>query len=143
MATVQSLPALKDGDRLDQKTFHARYSAMPEGVRAELIGGVVYMPSPQKNPHSRYQSKVVRWLSEYEENTPGTEVLINPTSILDPEAEPQPDACLLILPECGGQTREDADNFMVGAPEFMAEVSWSTESIDLNGKKTDRCPAAP
>jgi hypothetical protein len=59
MATVQksrastarkSLPPLENGDRLDQKTFHARYKAMPKGVRAELIGGIVHMPWPQKMP---------------------------------------------------------------------------------------------
>jgi hypothetical protein len=49
----QSLPPLEQGDHLDQKTFHARYEAMPEGTRAELIGGVVYMPSPLKLPHGK------------------------------------------------------------------------------------------
>jgi hypothetical protein len=38
---------LENGDHLDQPTFHARYQAMPEHCRAELIGGIVYMPSPQ------------------------------------------------------------------------------------------------
>ena len=35
------IPSLEPGDHLDQKTFHARYEAIPENVRAELIGGVV------------------------------------------------------------------------------------------------------
>jgi hypothetical protein len=35
------MPPLEPGDRLDQKTFHERYEAMPEHVKAELIGGVV------------------------------------------------------------------------------------------------------
>jgi Uma2 family endonuclease len=131
------LPFLQNGDRLDQKTFHARYKVMPAGVRAELIGGIVYMPSPQKKPHGRSQSKLIRWLNEYEENTPGTEVLINTTTLLSGSGEPEPDGCLLILPECGGQTREDAEEFISGAPELMAEVAWSTESIDLNAKKAD------
>ena len=37
---------LVEGQRLDQPTFHALYEAMPPGTRAELIDGVVYMPSP-------------------------------------------------------------------------------------------------
>lgn len=50
----KALPPLENGDRLDQKTFHARYEAMPDGVRAELIGGIVYMSSPLKRHHGRY-----------------------------------------------------------------------------------------
>jgi hypothetical protein len=34
---------LQHGEHLDQKTFHARYAAMPENVWAELIEGVVYI----------------------------------------------------------------------------------------------------
>ena len=38
--------ALVEGQRLDQPTFHELYEAMPPGTRAELINGVVLMPSP-------------------------------------------------------------------------------------------------
>ncbi|MBI2480657.1 MAG: hypothetical protein HYV60_19140, partial [Planctomycetia bacterium] len=31
------IPPLEPGDHLDQKTFHVRYEAMPEDVKAELI----------------------------------------------------------------------------------------------------------
>src|ERR1700677_813817 len=99
------LPLLKDGDHLDQKTFHARYEVMP-GVRAQLIGGIVYMSSPMKRPHGRYGVLLARWLDEYEEATPGTEALAGATNILGPKSEPEPDGCLIILPEYGGQTWE-------------------------------------
>src|ERR1700756_5708332 len=91
-----SSPPLENGDHLDQKTFHASYEAMPEDCRAELIGGIVYMPSPQKVPHSKAQQLVVRWLDEYAEATPGTDALSNNTQILGPDSEPEPDACLFI-----------------------------------------------
>lgn len=42
------LPPLENGDRLDQKTFHARYEGMPAHVRAELIEGTVHITSPRK-----------------------------------------------------------------------------------------------
>ena len=77
-----SLPPLENGDRLDQKTFHARYEAMPSHVRAELIGGIVYMASPQKKPHGRFEVRLMRWLDEYEEATPRTAVFVNTTNIL-------------------------------------------------------------
>lgn len=131
------LPPLENGDRLDQPTFHARYLAMPEDCRAELIGGIVYLPSPRKAPHSKAQVLVVRWLDEYAEATPGTKALLNNTQILGPQSEPEPDACLFIAPEYGGRVYADKDDYLHGAPELIVEVSSSTESIDLHRKKQD------
>src|SRR5713226_7672880 len=82
----KTLPALENGDHLDQKTFHERYEAMPD-VRAELIGGIVYLSSPMKRPHGRYGILLSRWLGEYEEATPGTEALAGATHLLGPESE--------------------------------------------------------
>jgi len=93
--------------------------------------------SPLKPRHGRYSVRIIRWLGEYEEATPGTEVLDNTTNILGPDSEPQPDGSLLILPECGGQTREDRKGYLHGAPELIAEIGSSTESIDLHAKKAD------
>ena len=70
-------------------------------------------------------------------NTPGVEGCVNSTSILGPDAEPQPDAFLYILPEFGGQTGVDDEGYLTGAPEWIGEISDSTESIDLNRKKLD------
>src|SRR5947207_11248953 len=85
---VESLPPLEPGDHLDQKTFHERYEAMPPGTQAELIGGIVFMPSPLKRPHGRAHIKLSPWLSIYEDATPGTEGFDNATTILDADAEP-------------------------------------------------------
>jgi Uma2 family endonuclease len=131
-----ALPPLVNGDHLDQRTFHERYEAMPE-VRAELIGGIVFMSSPQKIRHGFHHRKLARLVDDYVEETPGTEGCVNSTSILGPDAEPQPDTCLYILPEFGGQTMVDDKGYMTGAPEWIGEVSDSTESIDLNRKKLD------
>ncbi|MFI5459734.1 MAG: hypothetical protein ACHRXM_30280 [Isosphaerales bacterium] len=43
---VDTPRTLVEGQRLDQPTFHALYEAMPPGTQAELINGVVLMPSP-------------------------------------------------------------------------------------------------
>jgi Uma2 family endonuclease len=110
---------------------------MPEDCRAELIGGIVHMPSPQKVPHSETQLLVVRWLDEYTEATPGTKALLNNTQILGPDSEPEPDACLFISPDHGGRVYVDADEYLHGAPELIVEVSSATESIDLHRKKLD------
>ncbi len=134
--SAQRLPPLEAGDRLDQKTFHARYEAMPPSTRAELIGGVVFMRSPTNIPHGRASLLLNHWVGEYEEVTPGTEALGHVTTILDDAAEPEPDLCLLITAPAHGQTR-DVDDYIVGAPEFVAEVASSSESIDLHGKRDD------
>jgi hypothetical protein len=128
------VPPLENGDRLDQKTFHERYEAMPGLRRAELIEGIVYMPSPQKLRHGRSQKLLACWLDVYVDATPGTETLDGVTAILGPESEPEPDSFLFIE---GGQTWEDEKGYLNGAPELVGEVAWSSESIDLHGKKRD------
>ena len=131
------LPPLEPGDRLDQQTFHARYEAMPPGTRAELVGGVVYMPSPAKLPHGRHQAAVVGWAWTYSTGTPGVILCDNATAILGPDSEPQPDALLTLPAAGGGRTRSDAAGYLVGPPELVAEVASSTESYDLHAKKAD------
>jgi Putative restriction endonuclease len=134
---VQTLPPLENGDRLDQKTFHARYEAMPENVRAELIGGIVYMASPQKFRHGFHQVSLIHWLAVYEDATPGTATHSNSSQILGPESEPQPDAALFVAPEFGGRVQLDKDDYLIGAPDWLGEISSSTESIELHAKKAD------
>jgi len=132
----KDLPPLVNGDHLDQKTFHERYEAMPE-VRAELIGGIVYMSSPQKLHHGFHHHELAQLTRDYVDETPGIEGCVNATSILGPDAEPQPDTFLYILPEHGGQAAVDDNGYLTGAPEWVGEISDSTESIDLNRKKLD------
>lgn len=133
----QRIAFLENGERLDQKTFHERYEAAPSGFHAELIEGVVYMPSPQKLPHGRHQKLVLEWLTAYERATPGTEVIPTPTTILGPESEPEPNVCLILDARHGGQTWEDENHYLNGPPELIVEIAWSTGSIDLHAKKRD------
>ena len=136
LAEEEDLSPLQNGDRLDQKTFHKLYEAMPPGTRAELIGGIVFLSSPLKRPHGLKHGRVCHWLVEYQDATPGTEAFDNATAILDSEAEPQPDGSLLISAPGHGQTREE-DEYIVGAPEFVSEVAASSVAIDLGLKRAD------
>jgi hypothetical protein len=43
------VPALENGDRLTRAEFERRYEAMPHLKKAELIEGVVYVPSPVRH----------------------------------------------------------------------------------------------
>jgi Uma2 family endonuclease len=133
----KTLPPLENGDHLDQKTFHARYEAMPPDCRAELIGGIVFMSSPLKPNHGRSDLRLSQWIATYADDTPGAEALANTTNILAGDCELQPDGCLMILPEFGGSVWEDEKGYLNGAPEWIGEVSDSSESIDLSRKKKD------
>jgi Uma2 family endonuclease len=136
----QGFPWLENGERMDQKTFHERYSKMPPGTKAELIGGIVYiMASPVSSKHGRGDARISGWLFHYSVSTPGTEVQLASSTILGTESEPQPDSALLILPEWGGQTRTDEgrEGFTIGAPELAVEVSLSSRSYDLREKLED------
>jgi hypothetical protein len=127
---------LVEGQRLDQPTFHALYQAMPPGTKAELIEGVVYMPSPVGSAHGRSQVPLIMWLGYYAEITPGVEVLDNATTILGWKSEPQPDGLLRILPAHGGRTRDEG-GYVHGAPELIAEVAKATRFVDLGPKLRD------
>ena len=128
--------SLVEGQRLDQPTFHALYQAMPPGTRAELIDGVVYMPSPVGLEHGEAHVPVIVWLDYYAEQTPGLQVMDNATTILGWKGEPQPDALLRILPECDGRTWNER-GFLRGAAELIVEVSKATRYVDLGPKKAD------
>jgi len=45
---VDGIPPLRNGDHLTRDEFERRYEAMPHVNKAELIEGVVHMPSPYR-----------------------------------------------------------------------------------------------
>lgn len=133
---AEPIPPLENGDRLTQPEYHRRYQAMPEHVHAELIGGIVYMASPVRQAHMRFNLVVATWLALYEAGTPGVEALDSGTVILGAESEPEPDVCLRVLPEFGGRS-SDEGGYVTGPPELVVEVTSTTESMDLHQKKAD------
>ncbi len=137
MAIAMTIPRLEAGDCLDQATFHERYQAMPSDFRAELIGGMVIVPSPLSSEHGQYHALIMGWLTNYWGATPGVRAQDNATTILGETSEPQPDGALLIEAGHGGQTVLSDSGYTVGPPELIVEVASSSESIDLNAKRRD------
>ncbi len=129
-----TIPPLEPGDRLTRHEFELRYEAMPELKKAELIEGVVYMGSPVQYKHGRHHSQMMTWLGVYAATTTGTEVSDNTTTRLDEDNEPQPDGCLRILEDYGGQSYVDEDGYLSGAPELIAEIASSSAAYDLHDK---------
>jgi hypothetical protein len=90
------VPPLENGDRLTRAEFERRYQAMPDVKRAELIEGIVHMPSPVGTKrHGRPHVNLSGWLAYYLSKTPGLdEYGDNSTVRLDVDNEPQPDLYL-------------------------------------------------
>ena len=135
-ASAAHTPSLANGDRLSRDEFERRYDATPRIKKAELIEGIVFMAPPalRWDEHARPDGLIAGWLMHYEAATPGVQMGHNASIRIDLDNEPQPDAALIILPECGGQSRVSADGYIEGAPELIVEVSASTVSIDMNAK---------
>ena len=79
--TTTSLP-LVAGQRLDQAVFHERYEAMPPGIKAELIDGVVTMASPVGYGHGAASILPIVWLHSYQEMSQGIQLLDDASVVL-------------------------------------------------------------
>lgn len=132
-----SVAELQSGDRMNRVEFHRLYENTPKHFKAELIGGTVYVASPLGLAHANRHGHLGMLFAAYELNTPGTESGDNATVMLGDESEPQPDLLLRILPEFGGQSATDRDDYVKGAPELIAEIAHSSRSIDLHAKRDD------
>ena len=124
------------GDRLTRREFERRYAAQPDIKKAELIEGVVHLPSPVRfaglgEPHAW----IVFWLTTYSTHTPGVRVAGNASIRLDSRNEPQPDALVRIEPEARGRSRVSDDGYVEGAPELVVEVASSSAACGWYEKR--------
>ena len=130
-----NVPRLENGDRLTRGEFEKRYQGMSEVKKAELIEGVVVMPSPvNQKQHGNPHLRIATWIGNFEAATPGVIGGDNATIRLDLDNEPQPDALLMIEPKHGGQAQIDEDGYISGAPELIAEIASTSASYDLHDK---------
>jgi Uma2 family endonuclease len=131
-----SVPPLQDGDRLTREEFERRYDAMPGLKKAELINGVVFLPPQGRTArHGGACAHLVGWLGLYHADTPGMDAGANSSIRLTESSMPQPDACLFreVTPDGGG--RVDADDYIAGPPDLVAEVAASSAGKGLREKR--------
>jgi Uma2 family endonuclease len=133
MAAHTLPPPLRDGESLSSREFLRRWEAMPDLKHAELIEGIVFMPSPVHRPHSRFHFILSSWLGSYERATPGCEGGSEGSWLMGSHNVPQPDLTLRILPGRGGQSRDEGE-YTAGAPELLVEVAASSQARDLGVK---------
>ena len=129
-------PPLTAGDRSPRAEFERIYQAHPEVRRAELVEGVVYMPSPVHfAQHGLPHSYLMTWLGVYCAATPGLLPGDNVSVRLDFENVVQPDAVLRLDPKLGGRSRVSKDDYVEGPPELVVEIAASSAAYDLHDKR--------
>jgi Uma2 family endonuclease len=126
--------SLEPGDFMTREEFHRRYLLRPDIKKAELVDGVVYVPSPLRGDyHGEPHGLVMFWLGYHVMFVPELHCMDNTTLLLDERVEAQPDA-MLWRPEPGRPYMND-DGYVEGAPQLIVEVSASSVSYDLHQKK--------
>ena len=130
---IPLMPLLfEPGDRLSREEFLELWEKMPDLKFAELIDGVVYMPSPVSPEHGRLDFQMQALLGIYAARTGVCDGLSNATWLMLASA-PQPDVVLRLRSEYGGKT-EIASRLASGAPELVVEVTRSSRTLDLGPK---------
>lgn len=128
------MPPLNNGDRLSRAEFERRYAARPDIKKAELIEGVVYVPSPVYPQHGEPHSDIIGWLGVYRAATPGVRVFDNTSLRLDADNEPQPDVCVWSDDPTGEALRISPDSIPEITPDLIVEVAASSAAYDLHDK---------
>jgi Uma2 family endonuclease len=128
-------PELRNGDHMKQEEFHNIYEQMPEAFKAELVDGTVFVAMPLGKPHAMGHARLAGVFDAYSAHTIGTEVLIEATTILGTDDEVQPDLQMRISPAYKGQSRDSHDRYVLGAPELICEIAYSSKAIDLHMKR--------
>ena len=132
---ARTRPPLHSGDRLNRAAFHAIYRERDDLVKAELVQGVVYLPSPAGfEGHAKPQALIGLWLGGYAARHDELDSGVEATVLLDGDTEVQPDG-LLFRRGAAGTATISREDFIEGAPELIVEVASSSASYDLHDKK--------
>src|ERR1700691_1607744 len=82
LSPVVRPPGLVTGERLTVDEFLRRWEEIPELKNAELIDGVVYVPSPVSLDHGSLDPRIIWWLTHYAYATPGCKAGSNSTWLM-------------------------------------------------------------
>lgn len=126
---LQTLSRVEVAERMTAKDFFRR---APEDRKAELIDGVMIMPSPPTDAHERLQIFLLRLIGEFAEQFGLGEVRGSRTAVeLAEDQAPEPDMLFVAQERANIIT----DEGVFGAPDLVVEVlSASTASYDRGAK---------
>ena len=137
-STTTAVPPLADGQRLGQAEFHRRYEAMPPRTRAELVGGIVHMPSPMsrrsRRVDARYHPLARPLPPAYAGRPPGRWRDAHPGRLRRARS---PTRCCASSPNEEALAAVNEENYLTGPPELIVEVARSSRPFDLGGKRDD------
>ena len=134
-AVSSSVPDLEQGDCLTASEFLRRYEVASNLKKAQLIEGIVHMPSPVRfDAHAKPDGLIQGWLFSYALSRPELEAVPNATLLLDSENAVQPDAMLCSAPREGGRVFLNEAGYLCGAPELVCEIAASSATVDLHSK---------
>jgi Uma2 family endonuclease len=127
---------LENGDHLAVGEFLRRYEAATHVKKAQLIEGIVHMPSPVRaDLHGEPDGLIQGWLFSYSLKHPHLRSYPNTTLVLDGDNAPQPDAILCSQPTAKGRVWLNEKGYLCGAPELICEITSSSSAVDLHEKK--------
>jgi Uma2 family endonuclease len=132
LSPVVRPPGLVTGERLTVEEFLRRWEELPDLKNAELIDGVVLIPSPVGLVHGSLLSRIISWIGYYDLATPGCEAGSHSTWLILGSV-PQPDVYLRILPSHRGQSGNDGP-YGSGGPELVMEVCETSTEVDFGPK---------
>ena len=117
---------------VERITAEEFFRVAPEDRKAELIDGVLIMPSPPSDAHERLQIFLLRLIGEFAEQNNLGEVRGSRTAVeLDEDQAPEPD--VLFVARERADIIKDAGVF--GSPDLVVEVlSASTAGNDRGAK---------
>jgi Uma2 family endonuclease len=124
---------LAPGDRMGLEEFLDRWEKSPELKFAELIDGVVYMPSPVSSPHGDFDWLAAAVLGYYGLRSDVCGGKSNATWLMLGSA-PQPDITLSLDSAYGGRVEMAPRELASGLPELVVEICRSSRSYDLGPK---------
>jgi len=133
LSPVITATELVTGEQMTVEEFLRRWEELPDLKNAELIDGVVHVPSSVSLEHGSLDTLIHLWLAYYAQATPGCQAGNNSTWLMLDSA-PQPDAYLRILPSYGGQSRDER-RYGAGAPELAVEICVMSTEVDFGPKR--------
>lgn len=125
---------LFEGQRLSQPEFDRLYEQVPPKQRFELIDGVVCKAAAESHRHNRLAYYLGGVFYLYENATPGVSGVPGTTTILDDSNQSEPDLQLRICAEFGGSSSVTPKSRILGPPELVVEISYSSLQKDLKKK---------
>ena len=120
------------GMTMTRDEFLRAWEDTPDLKNAELIEGIVYVPSPVGLSHAEFDFLVHLWLGTYALHNKQCRGGANATCLML-ESAAQPDTYLRVLPEFGGLSKEEQGR-LSGPPELAVEICETSRAMDFGPK---------